>query len=81
MKEYRAKMSENGRIIIPAPCRRQLHLEPGEDLIIRIDDEELRIFTVKHSLKKARLLIQKQAKNKNLVKQLKLMRKQDSRDE
>jgi AbrB family looped-hinge helix DNA binding protein len=81
MTEFRTKMSENGRITIPALCREQLHLEPGKDLIIRIDNEEMRIFSVEHSLRKAQKLVQKYAKNKSLLKQLKNMRSEDSRNE
>ncbi len=74
-------MSENGRITIPALCRQELHLEPGDDLIIHIADEEMRIFSLEHSLHKAQKLVQKYAKNKSLVKQLKLMRHEDSRND
>jgi len=81
MNEMRAKMTENGRIVIPAAFRHQLHLEPGEELVIRIDNDELRVFSLKHSLKKARLLVKKYAKNKNLVQELKALRKEDSENE
>jgi AbrB family looped-hinge helix DNA binding protein len=81
MKEFRTKISDNGRIIIPVVCRRQLHFTPGEDLIIRIDNDELRIYSIKHSLKKARQLVKQRAKNKDLVAQLKQLRKEDFNDE
>jgi AbrB family looped-hinge helix DNA binding protein len=81
MIEFRAKMSDNGRIIIPATCRRLLHLNPGEELIIRIDDDEMRISSVKQALKKAQALIRKKAKDKNLLKQLKSLRHEDSTGE
>lgn len=81
MKEYRTKINENGRIIIPIVLRKQLHLKPGEELIIQVEDEELRIFSVKHSLKNAQTLVRKYAKNKNLVKKLKEIRQEDSSNE
>lgn len=81
MREFRTKINENGRIVIPALCRRHLHLEPGEDLIIRISNNEMRIFSAKLALEKAQKLIQKHAKAKDLVKQLKIMRKEDSKNE
>lgn len=81
MREFRTKINENGRIVIPALCRRQLHLKPGENLIIRIDNDEMRIYSAKHSLEKAQKLIQKHAKDKNLVKELKLMRRKDFQHE
>ena len=78
MMEFRTRMSENGRIIIPAACRRQLKMEPGEELILTIDNEELRVFSLKHSLEKAKALVRKHAKQKNLVKELKNQRNEGS---
>ena len=77
MNEYRAKISENGRLLIPAPCRQLLHLQSGDELIIRIENEEMRIYSIKHALKKAQDIIKKHTKGKNLVEQLKKMRKTD----
>jgi len=81
MQEFRAVLAENGRIIIPAKCREQLHLKPGDELVLQINDEELRIFSVKHALERAKKLVQKHAGKKNLVKQLKKMRNKDSLNE
>jgi AbrB family looped-hinge helix DNA binding protein len=81
MNEYRTTINENGRIIIPAILRKQLHLQPGEELVIRVENEELHIFSMQHALKKAQGLVRKYAKNKNLVKELKSMRKDDSHHE
>jgi len=78
MREYRAKLSENGRILIPAALRRQLNIEPGEELILRFDHNELHLYSLKQSLKKAQHLVQKHAKNKSLVKALKTMRNEDT---
>lgn len=38
MNEFRVKMHENGRIVIPAACRHLLHLKPGEELVLRVED-------------------------------------------
>jgi len=81
MHEFRTKMNENGRIVIPAILRQQLHLKPGEELILQIVDDELRIFSLKHSLQKAQLLVRKHAKNKKLIKELKKLRKEDPKNE
>jgi len=80
-EEFRVKMADNGRIVIPMACRQLLGIQSGEDLIIRVEDHELRLFSLKHSLQKARSIVQKHAKNKSLVKQLKIMRKSDAEHE
>lgn len=77
MNAYRVKLGENGRVVIPAAVRRQLHVVTGEDLVIRVEDNELRICSLKYSLEKARSLVRKYTKNKNLVDQLKAMRQED----
>lgn len=77
MQEFRIKLGENGRVLIPAACRRQLKLVPGEDLILKIENEELHLFSLNHSLKKAQKLVKKYAKNQSLVKKLLQMRRED----
>lgn len=81
MNEFRTKMTENGRIIIPAALRRELHILPGEELVLRLDDDELRIFSLKHSVKKAQATVRKYAKNKSLVQKLKQLRDEDANNE
>ncbi len=81
MQEFRAKMNENGRIVIPAACRRLVGIQPGEDLILQVDDHEIRVFSVQHSLQKAKAVVRLHAKNKNLVKQLKMLRQSDENHE
>lgn len=81
MSEFRTRIGEDGRVVIPAAYRKELHLEPGEELIIRLDDDELRLISLRHSLKKAQKLVQKYAKNKSLQKLLKDMRAKDFTDE
>jgi AbrB family looped-hinge helix DNA binding protein len=80
MLEFRTKLESNGRVIIPAACRRQLHLEQGEELIMRIEDNELHLISLKHALKKAQSLTRKYAKKQSLVGLLKKMRKEDEVD-
>lgn len=81
MREFRAKLGENGRILIPAYCRHQLQFEPSEELIIRMEGHELRIFSTKHALTQAQALVKKHAKGRSLVSQLKNMRKEDLKNE
>lgn len=81
MLEFRTKLTEGGRVVIPALYRKQLQLEPGEELIIRLEDDELHLMSLKHSLKKAQALVQGYAKNTSLVTLLKEMRKKDASHE
>lgn len=77
MNEFRIKMGENGRLLIPAVCRRQLNLVSGQEVIVKIEDDELHLFSLEHSLKKAQQLVKKHAKNQSLVKKLMKNRRED----
>lgn len=81
LSEFRAKLSENGRILIPSDCRKQLNLVPGEDLVLRIDHDELRIFSVQHAARKAQEAVKRKAKGKSLVQELKRQRQRDSKND
>lgn len=82
MQEYKAKISENGRVLIPAVIRHQLHLEPGEELILRIKDDELHLISIKSALKKAQALVKGYIpRDQSLVEALKVARKTEVADE
>lgn len=55
----RTKVTQGGRIVIPADMRRRLGIEVGEDVNIALDGESLRILTQKESIKRAQALVSK----------------------
>jgi AbrB family looped-hinge helix DNA binding protein len=57
MGPARAKLNANGRIVIPAVVRQALDLRPGDELIMRIEDGELRLSTRRQALARARRLL------------------------
>jgi AbrB family looped-hinge helix DNA binding protein len=57
MLQARARLNANGRVVIPAAMRRALDLRPGDDLILRIEDGELRLSTRRQALARARRMI------------------------
>ena len=44
MMQARARINANGRVVIPAAVRKALDLRPGDDLIMRVEDGELRYY-------------------------------------
>ncbi len=54
MNQARMKLNENGRVVIPASFRAALGIEAGDELVMRLDDKELRITTMKHRIERAR---------------------------
>lgn len=79
MLETRTRIAEGGRLIIPASFRRALHIEPGEELILRLEDGELRLFSLNQSIKRAQAIVQKYNQSRqNLSEKLFEMRSQEN---
>jgi AbrB family looped-hinge helix DNA binding protein len=57
MEEIRARISEGGRISLPATYRRALGINIGDDVILRLEDGEVRIFTLQHAIQHAQELV------------------------
>jgi AbrB family looped-hinge helix DNA binding protein len=51
--EARARINENGRIVIPASFRKALGINAGDEVVLRLDDDELRITTIKQRIERA----------------------------
>ncbi len=60
--ETRVRLNENGRVVIPAPYRKALGIKPGDEVILRMEDDELRITTMKRRIERAQRLVRKYVK-------------------
>src|SRR5436190_11414903 len=54
--ETRQRVNENGRVVIPASFRKALGINIGDEVVLRMEDDELRITTVKRRVARARQL-------------------------
>lgn len=80
--EVRLKINENGRVVIPAPFREALGIRAGDELVLRLEDDELRITTMKQRLERARKLVRKYVKpGRSLVDELIAERREAARNE
>jgi AbrB family looped-hinge helix DNA binding protein len=59
MATFRAKIGASGRLVIPAPQRRELDLNAGDEVLIRVEGNELRISSVKHQIESVQALVRK----------------------
>jgi AbrB family looped-hinge helix DNA binding protein len=57
--ETRMRINENGRIVIPASFRKALGVKVGDEVILRMEDDELRITTMQRRLERARRRIRR----------------------
>ena len=60
--EARTRLNENGRLVIPASFRKALEINPGDEVILRLEDDELRITTLKHRIARAQRNVRKHVK-------------------
>jgi len=61
-EETRMRVPENGRVVIPASFRKALGIHAGDEVVLRIEDEELRITTIKRRLERAQRRIRRYVK-------------------
>jgi AbrB family looped-hinge helix DNA binding protein len=60
--EVRLKVNENGRVVIPASFRKALGINAGDEVVLRLEEDELRISTLKARLERARRLLRRHVK-------------------
>jgi AbrB family looped-hinge helix DNA binding protein len=51
--EARLRVNENGRVVIPAAFRKALGINPGDEVILSLEEDELRITTMKRRIERA----------------------------
>ena len=82
MHEYRTRVGQNGRILIPAQCRQELDLSPGDEVVIIVEEGIAQLFNVKYAIRYAQAVIKQHTKGKkHLSKELIKMRKQEAKNE
>ena len=78
----RVRVNENGRVVIPASFRKALGIELGDEVVLRIEDDELRITTLKRRIQQAQRLVRKHVKpGRSLVDELIAERREAARNE
>lgn len=53
---YHTRINAQGRLVLPAPARKALGVRPGEDLIVRVEPDGIKITTPRQSLQRAQAL-------------------------
>jgi AbrB family looped-hinge helix DNA binding protein len=80
--ETRLRVNEKGRLVIPASFRKALGINVGDEVLLRVEDNELRIATLKGRLQRAQKLVRKHVRpGTSLVDELISERQKESRRE
>jgi AbrB family looped-hinge helix DNA binding protein len=81
-EETRARVNENGRVVIPVSFRKALGINVGDEVVLRIEDDELRISTLKRRIERAQRLVRRHVKpGTSLVDELIAERREATRRE
>ena len=76
------RVNENGRVVIPASFRKRLGIRAGDEVVLQIQGDELRITTLKHNMERAQRLVRKHVKaGTSLVDELIAERREAARNE
>jgi AbrB family looped-hinge helix DNA binding protein len=80
--ETRQRVNDNGRVVIPASFRKALGINLGDEVVLRMEDDELRITTLKRRVERAQRLVRKHVKRgTSLVDELIAERREAARNE
>lgn len=78
----RMRVNENGRVVIPATFRKRLGIRIGDEVVLQIENDELRIITLKRNIERAQRLVRKHVKpGASLVDELIVERREAGRNE
>ena len=59
MQEIKVKLGDNGGIFMPAEYQEILDLKPGDEVVIKLDDGEVRIVPAKNLVRRAQELVRR----------------------
>jgi AbrB family looped-hinge helix DNA binding protein len=61
-QEIRTRVNENGRVVIPAAFRKAMGISVGDEIVLRLEDNELRILSLKRRIERAQRLVRRHVK-------------------
>lgn len=64
MRNFKTKLGKGGRIVIPTEYRRELGVEPGDELILHLNEDGLRLYTPAQAVARAQSLVRRYVPNK-----------------
>jgi AbrB family looped-hinge helix DNA binding protein len=77
----KTKIQENGRLVIPAAYRKALGLKPGDEVNLILEDDEIRLTSVRRAVARAQTLVRRYvAEGRSLSGEL-IQERQEERDD
>lgn len=81
MPVLKTHLGKGGRIVIPASYRKQLGLQTGDELLLRIEDGGLHVQTLTQAIQRAQAIVGVYALQRQLSQELIEERRQTAQDE
>lgn len=82
MQTHRARMGENGRIVLPVELRKAMDLQGGQELMLTLDDDGLHIQTFRQSVARAQAMVREFVEpGRSLAEELIAERRQEAKFE
>lgn len=79
MSDVRAKLEKSGRIVLPALFRRAIGVEAGDEVVLRLEGDEVRVLGARTALARAKATVQRYAGRKQLTGRLIAMRRAEAK--
>ena len=57
MDSVKTKIGNGGRLVIPAAYRRELGINPGDDVFLTLEEGEIKLITAPQAIKRAQRLV------------------------
>lgn len=59
MQDFKTRLGKGGRIVIPTRYRREMGVEPGDEIILHLDEDGLRLYTPAQAVARAQALVRR----------------------
>ena len=59
MGEFKTKLGDGGRLVIPAKYRKALDLKPGDEIVMLLEKNELRVMGSQQAIKQAQAIVRR----------------------
>ncbi len=59
MNSIKTKLSDGGRIVIPVAYRKELGINPGDDVVLTLEEGEIRLMTARQAIKRAQKMVRR----------------------
>jgi len=79
MAEVKTVIGAGGRIVIPAGYRKALGVRPGDEVLLLLEEDEIRIVTARQAIRRAQALVRRHIpEGRSLSKELIRERREES---